>query len=42
MGYTYDWGASGRPVGASEYILIPGATYEISRVVDTLDYFKTP
>ncbi|MEH0019572.1 MAG: hypothetical protein V6Z89_07960 [Desulfobacter sp.] len=42
MGYTYDWGNPGQPFGASEFILVPGASYEIHRVVETWEYFKTP
>lgn len=40
LGYTYDWGNPELPVGASEFILIPGASYEIKRVVKTMDYFR--
>lgn len=40
MGYTYDWGNPVHPFGASEFILVPGAEYEIVRVVDTMDYLK--
>ena len=29
LGYTYDWGNPIRPVGASEFILIPGAEYTV-------------
>ncbi|MGB0733370.1 MAG: hypothetical protein ACPGPF_06370 [Pontibacterium sp.] len=39
LGYTYDWG--GKPnndVGASEFILVPEAEYEIERVVPTVTY----
>ncbi len=38
MGYTYDWGNPESPFGAAEFILVPGAAYEIARVVDTMDY----
>ncbi len=40
MGYTYDWGSREAPFGASEFILVPGAAYEIKRVVETLEYVK--
>ncbi|THB74043.1 MAG: hypothetical protein D3926_22770 [Desulfobacteraceae bacterium] len=40
LGYTYDWGSRESPFGASEFIMIPGAAYEIERVVDTMDYIK--
>ncbi|MBD2576297.1 hypothetical protein [Oscillatoria sp. FACHB-1406] len=29
LGYTYDWGNPSHPVGASEFILIPGAAYTV-------------
>lgn len=38
LGYTYDWGNPHSRVGASEYILRPGAPYEIERPVTTADY----
>jgi hypothetical protein len=38
LGYTYDWGNSETAVGASEFILVPNANYEIKRVVSTPDY----
>lgn len=38
LGYTYDWGNPQREVGASEFILLPGATYAIERVVSTAAY----
>lgn len=38
LGYTYDWGSPLTDMGASEFILIPGATYEIKRTVPTMDY----
>ena len=31
LGYTYDWGNPIRPVGASEFILIPGAEYAVKQ-----------
>ena len=40
MGYTYDWGSREHPFGASEFILVPGAAYEIVKVVETMDYIK--
>ena len=38
VGYTYDWGNPDSDVGASEYILVPGANYEIKRAVPTEQY----
>ena len=38
LGYTYDWGNPHSRVGASEYILRPGAPYEIERPVTTVEY----
>lgn len=38
LGYTYDWGNPRSRVGASEYILRPGAPYEIERPVTTAEY----
>lgn len=39
LGYTYDWGSlNNSRVGASEFILIPGATYEVKEAVPTLQY----
>ncbi len=42
MGYTYDWafdtGRAETKVGASEFILVPEAAYEIHRAVPTADY----
>ncbi len=39
LGYTYNWDRHGlSEVGASEYILVPGATYEIKDAVPTLTY----
>ena len=40
MGYTYDWGNPQHPFGASEFILVPGASYEVVNVVETMDYIK--
>ncbi|MCG8634594.1 MAG: hypothetical protein MI863_12255 [Desulfobacterales bacterium] len=39
MGYTYDWGNPEHHFGASEFILVPGAAYEIRQVKETLNYF---
>jgi hypothetical protein len=41
LGYTFDWGNQLTEQGASEFVLIPGAAYEINRVIPTLDYGKT-
>ena len=41
LGYTYDWGNRGTEVGASEYILVPGAEYDIKRAVPTTEYCAT-
>ncbi len=38
LGYTYDWGSHDSEVGASEFILAPGASYEIRRVIPTTEY----
>ena len=42
LGYTYNWGKSGRrkasEIGASEYIVVPGADYVIKDAIPTLDY----
>ncbi|MEM6405039.1 MAG: hypothetical protein AAF669_00365 [Pseudomonadota bacterium] len=39
LGYTYNWDWHGlSEVGASEYILVPGAHYEIKDAVPTLTY----
>ena len=40
LGYTYDWGNPESEVGASEYILVPGASYEIKQAVPTVEYCK--
>lgn len=42
LGYTFDWGNPLTDQGASEFILVPGAGYEISRVVPTMDYCDPP
>ncbi|WP_188857207.1 hypothetical protein [Marinobacterium nitratireducens] len=38
LGYTYDWGNPDTEVGASEFILMPGAPYEIKSVTPTAHY----
>lgn len=38
LGYTYDWGNPAQEIGASEFILVPGAEYEIHRVMSTAQY----
>ena len=38
LGYTYDWGNPDSEVGASEYILVPGASYKIKAAVPTMEY----
>lgn len=40
LGYTYDWGNPENSVGASEFILVPGAKFEVKRIVKTMDYFR--
>lgn len=40
LGYTFDWGNPLTEQGASEFILVPGAAYEINRVIPTMDYGK--
>ena len=43
LGYTYDWGNPIRPVGASEFILIPGAAYTVKQEPKkTLEYCQPP
>lgn len=32
LGYTYDWGSSGSPVGASEYVVRAGAEVQVASV----------
>ena len=41
LGYTYDWGSPISHVGASEFILVPGATYTVKQAVPTLQYCQT-
>ena len=38
LGYTYDWGSPQKPEGASEFILTPGAGYQINKVFTTAEY----
>ncbi len=38
LGYTYDWGNPASDAGASEFILVPGAEYEIKQAVPTTAY----
>ena len=40
LGYTYDWGNPKSRVGASEFILVPGAAYKVKEAVPTLNYCK--
>jgi hypothetical protein len=40
LGYTYDWGNPRSREGASEFILVPGARYEIRHVVPTAQYCR--
>ena len=42
LGYTYDWGNPLTEQGASEFIMIPGASYEIEGVTSTMDYCQAP
>jgi hypothetical protein len=42
LGYTYDWSNPVYPIGASEFILIPGATYTIKQATPTLHYCQSP
>lgn len=37
MGYTYDWGNPDSSFGASEFIMVPGASYEIKGVYKTVE-----
>lgn len=38
LGYTYDWGNPDSEVGASEYVLVPKAEYEVEQVVPAMEY----
>ena len=38
LGYTYDWGSPITHVGASEFILVPGAAYTIKQAQPTQQY----
>jgi len=40
LGYTYDWGNPKSDGGASEFILVPGAAYEIIDAVPTETYCR--
>jgi hypothetical protein len=42
LGYTYDWGSPITHVGASEFILLPGAAYAIKQAEPTLKYCQVP
>lgn len=42
LGYTYDWGNPLTDEGPSEFIMIPGATFEINQAVATMDYCSPP
>lgn len=38
LGYTYDWKDNGTDIGASEYIMTPGASYKIKQSYATAEY----
>ena len=38
LGYTYDWGDNSRHIGLSEFVIMPGATVEITSVSPTMEY----
>ncbi len=43
LGYTYDWGPDNDespPYGASEFMLAPGAAFEVHRVYTLIDYCR--
>jgi hypothetical protein len=40
LGYTYDWGNPGHPVGESEFIVRPGAHLAVDSVNSTEDYCR--
>jgi hypothetical protein len=40
LGYTYDWGSPISRVGASEFILVPGAAYTLKQAIPTLKYCR--
>lgn len=42
LGYTYDWGNLQHPIGASEFIVVPRATYTIQQAVPTDRYCQIP
>lgn len=41
LGYTYDWGNPISRVGASEFILVPGATYAVKQAEPTIAYCRS-
>ncbi len=38
LGYTYDWGNDDSEIGASEFILMPNAPYQVKQVRTTHEY----
>lgn len=38
LGYTYDWSYGRRNIGASEYILVPNAQYQVNAAYSTAEY----
>jgi hypothetical protein len=38
LGYTYDWGSPGNPVGLSEFIIRPQANVEVAAIYTTTQY----
>ncbi|MDD1606355.1 MAG: hypothetical protein LUP96_06640 [Methylococcaceae bacterium] len=42
LGYTYDWGNDDSDIGASEFILMPNAPYQIKQVLTTHEYCAKP
>lgn len=38
LGYTYDWGSPGNPVGLSEFIIRPQANVEVASIQTTAQY----
>ncbi|MCX7068479.1 MAG: hypothetical protein NTW85_12405 [Methylococcales bacterium] len=38
LGYTYDWGNDDSDIGASDFILMPNAPYQIKQVLTTHEY----
>lgn len=41
LGYTYDWGSPIGHVGASEFILVPGAAYAVKQAEPTMKYCRS-